>query len=476
MLGYFVICYFVLTLLPKLAWGFAVPSAADVHWSRQSSALAVRSATGEEDAVYVSSDDDNVVDDAYLPSVAPSKVKASDVGSQTDLGRGEGRGRGRGDGRGRGRGRQGRGRGRGRGGGRGRGRGGNSDSPALRAAKEINSEIVRAETAQEVLNAFASRGGAKGLAGGGVFNSVNFSTCLHRLARVASAFNPEGATAQAETRRGILADPRFALLFCSAAEAIVGVDESISATASIKILEGTDVENRVAQLLMNKDGGESPMRVQFKPREISNVAWAIAKLNFSPPASVLPLIRCSEYSSGGDDSVQVMAKEEIILDLVTTSLKVRSQVLEVAKERSAIADPALKAKVKSRWIPTLSQLGAKVLDLIAAFGPDIYDYPKSSSQPGSFSSQEVANALYSFSTAGRADSPFFDILAKRHFDVTAEMKKNGQTARPQEYSNSIWAFATAGITSNRQREFVRYVASRFEDPDFVSQFKPQELR
>ena len=260
--------------------------------------------------------------------------------------------------------------------------------------------------------------------------------------------------------------------FVLAAEAIVGVDESISATASMNILEEADVEVRVAQLI-KKDGGA--MRVQFKPREISNVAWAIAKLHFSPPASVLPLIRSSEYPSGGDDSVQVMTKEEIILDLVTTSLKVRSQVLEVAKERSAIADPALKAKVKSRWIPTLSQLGAKVLDLISAFGPDLYDSPASSSQSGSFSSQEVANALYSFATAGRADSPFFDVLAKRHFEVTAEMKKNGRDARPQEYSNSIWAFATAGITSNRQREFVCYVASHFEDPDFVSQFKPQEL-
>ena len=485
MLGHFVICYLLLPFLglPKPVCGFAVPPFADV-WSRQRSVLAVRPVTGEEDAVYVSSEDDNVDD------LAPSKVKASGVDNQTDLdidsppkahpprntlgdsgGRGGGRGRGRGDGRGRGRGRQGRGRGRGRGGGRGRGRGNTSDSPALRAAKEINSEIVGAETPLEVLNAFASRGGAKGLAGGGVFNSVNFSTCLHRLARVASAFNPNGAAAQAETRRSILADPRFALLFCSAAEAIVGVDESISATASINILEEANVEDRVAQLI-KKDGGA--MRVQFKPREISNVAWAISKLHFSPPASVLPLIRSSEYPSGDDDGVQVMTKEDIILDLVTTSLKVRSQVLEVAKERSAIADPVLKAKVKSRWIPTLSQLGAKVLDLIAAFGPDLYDPPSSSSSQSG--SQEVANALYSFATAGRADSPFFDVLAKRHFEVTAEMmKKNGQRARPQEYSNSIYAFATAGITSNRQREFVCYVASHFEDPDFVSQFKPQEL-
>ena len=463
MLGYFIICYyFVLTHLPKLAWGFAVPSATDVHWSRQSSALAVRSATGEEDAVYVSSDDENVVDDAYLPSVPPSKVKASDVDSQTDHGRGGGRGRGRGDGRGRGRGRQGRGRGRGRGGGRGRGRGGNSDSPELRAAKEINSEIVRAETPQEVLNAFASRGGAKGLAGGGVFNSVNFSTCLHRLARVASAFNPDGAAAQAETRRGILSDPRFALLFCSAAEAIVGVDESISATASMTILQGAGVEERVTKLI-KRDGGESPMQVQFKPREVSNVAWAIAKLNFSPPASVFPLIRSSEYPSDGDENIQVMSKEEIIIDLVTTSLKVRSQVLEVARERSAIADPALKAQVKSRWIPTLSQLGAKVLDLIAAFGMDLY---ASSSQPGSSSSQEVANALYSFATAGRADPPFFDVLAKRHFDVSAEMKEIGRMARPQEFSNSIYAFAKAGITGNRQREFVSYIATYLEDPEY----------
>jgi len=342
----------------------------------------------------------------------------------------------------------------------------------LRAAKEINAEIVGAENPQEVLNAFTSRGGAKGLAGGGVFNSVNFSTGLHRLARIASAFNPNGAAAQAETRRGILSDPRFALLFCSVAEAIVGVDESISATASIDILSGYGVEERVAQLI-EKNGKESSMRIQFKPREISNIAWAIAKLNFSPPASVLPLVRNSDYPGGGDDDVTVMTKEEIILDLVSTSLKVRSQVLEVAKERSAIADSALKAQVKSRWIPTLSQLGAKVLDTVAACGTDLY--ASSSSNGEVSSSQEVANGLYSFATAGRADPPFFDVLAKRHFEVCTEMKKNGQNARPQEFSNSIWAFATAGITSDRQREFVCYVANYLEDPDFASQFKPQEL-
>lgn len=50
-------------------------------------------------------------------------------------------------------------------------------------------------------------------------------------------------------------------------------------------------------------------------------------------------------------------------------------------------------------------------------------------------------------------------------------------AKPQEMSNSVWAFATAGVRGEGQLSLIRYVADAFskEDGSLVSNFKPQEL-
>ena len=90
----------------------------------------------------------------------------------------------------------------------------------LMEAKAINRILIESASAKEVLEYFISKGGAKGIAGGDVFNSVNFSTCMHRLARFAtyvdySKNKSKNDLSIDEKRKSILADPRFAILFAS---------------------------------------------------------------------------------------------------------------------------------------------------------------------------------------------------------------------------------------------------------------------
>ena len=402
--------------------------------------------------------------DGGLPSLAPSRE--GDGGSGTA---GSGRGqrrlaqpRGRGDGgRGRGRGRGVRGgSGRGRGRGRGSGLGGGPQDPALAAAKALNREIIEAETAQEVLAIFAARGGARGLAGDGALNSVNYSTCLHRMARIASAFDPRGADAQEATRRAILSDPRFAIFLSSLAESMAGVDPSHPPE---------DAAGGAAGM------GQATSASAFSSREFSNIAWAITKLKIAPPATVYPLTRSVEHwgktkwaeAAAVAAGIRLDPSSAMVEDLVGTSLEVRAQVLEVARERSSLSDPAERARVPSRWIPLLSQLAGKLLDSIAATALDQLEGGRDS-----YAAQENANMLYALASAGRGDGRLFNRLAERLVEVTRL-----ERTRPQQFSNGLWSLATAGVRGKGQRSLVRHVADVLDEDggSFAAEFKCQEL-
>eukprot|EP00586_Coscinodiscus_wailesii_P014003 CAMPEP_0172501272 /NCGR_PEP_ID=MMETSP1066-20121228/147837_1 /TAXON_ID=671091 /ORGANISM="Coscinodiscus wailesii, Strain CCMP2513" /LENGTH=109 /DNA_ID=CAMNT_0013275947 /DNA_START=587 /DNA_END=913 /DNA_ORIENTATION=- len=104
--------------------------------------------------------------------------------------------------------------------------------------KALNQNLVSCTTPSEVLNVFITTGGARATAGNGTFNTVNFSTSLHRIAKIQQ-------TLPTNLRRQTLSDPRFAVLICAVAEAVV---EKVSPPG------------------------------EFKSRELSNICWALAKL------------------------------------------------------------------------------------------------------------------------------------------------------------------------------------------------------
>lgn len=341
-------------------------------------------------------------------------------------------------------------------------------SKNLNAAKAINRELISSSTAQEILAIFVSKGGAKGFAGGDVFNSVNFSTCLHRLARFATqndnyknninkggnhqSRNANGNKGMSvdEKRKKVLSDPRSAILFASLAEAIVEPSSNEALT--------------------------------FNNRELANLAWAIAKLKVAPPSNIYPISRSielieknkskQELQNKGPDIVPVERKA-LTKDVLSTASKVRKEVLEVAKIRSSMSSAAERAAVKNKWIPTLSQLSAKLLDMIALQVMDQLD---------EFNSQELANLLYAFANAGRADHILFEALSaqvvKRLEDkskLTSKDKK--QRPKPQEFSNSVWAFASAGLRNEGQIKLIEAVADAldYNDGAILKEFKPQEL-
>lgn len=310
-------------------------------------------------------------------------------------------------------------------------------------AKKINKELMSVNSAQEVLEIFIAKGGAKGVAGNNVFNSVNFSTLVHRLARFAldtdhsqrkNSSHVKGKTASngPSNRSAVLLDPRTAILLASLSEALVQP--------------------------------KSNSMLTFNNRELANLAWAIAKLKIVPPVDILPLVRPNEHTSISD-----MEK-----DILITAKKVRTDVLSVAKERGTLSSAEERALVQNKWIPTLSQLSGKLLDIIAAQVLQILD---------DFNSQELANLLYAFSSAQRADAHLFDLLANtlvKRINGGITPGRGGQNRhepKPQEYSNSVWSFASSSIRSEGQIKLVQTVADKMDENDgaLVKHFKPQEL-
>jgi hypothetical protein len=313
----------------------------------------------------------------------------------------------------------------------------------IEQAKKINKELMSVNSAQEVLELFIAKGGAKGAAGNNVFNSVNFSTLVHRLARFAleidhgqrkkSSHQKGNIGSNVQNNRGVvLSDPRTAILLASLSEALV--------------------QPKNNSMLV------------FNNRELANLAWAIAKLKIVPPVDILPLVRPDEQTSISD-----MEK-----DIIITATKVRTDVLNVAKERSSLSSAEERASIQNKWIPTLSQLSGKLLDIIAAKVLQILD---------DFNSQELANLLYAFSSAQRADAYLFDQLVDtlvKRINCEKTVGRGGQNQqepKPQEYSNSVWSFASSGIRSEGQIKLIQTVADKMDENDgaLVQHFKPQEL-
>ncbi len=394
------------------------------------------------------------------------------------------------------------------------------------------------------------RSSATHLAGANKVNSVNFSTCLHRLARFATADtknysnNGHAAIQRSNTnptnnshesggdnqRRKALSDPRFAILVCSMAEMACGCDANLSIGEGDAILENwkksiyhgslrdgsrssrtemekaDDVLNAIAighantsieqQQKMIKQsrqsltkaamdqltGSPTPKHLShrqrttgsFSSRECSNVCWALAKLRMAPPGSALPVGRVM-VSANGPESIAAQDEstssirtnnvklfvsiEEMALDVLDSSLQVRMKLYEEACSRkqkrdgSSIAESSASSGGGGSWIPELSRLAGKVLDLIAAqiineYGlrlrggrdeirhdADQGDSPAAvRTSTTAANSQEMASLLYAFAKAGRGDDTLFSIVAQELMRQTskAELEREGKRGpKPQ---------------------------------------------
>ena len=468
---------------------------------------------------------------------------------------------------------------------------GGSSNNSMAAARMYNSQLTKCNSVSELLTSFMeqtspSGGGSSGggssatqsstssmmmssathMAGATKVNSVNFSTCLHRLARFAAkgSYNSTPSQQQQQqqqsssnnnnsnnnrsndARKQVLSDPRFALLVCSMAEMASGCDARISVKDGNELLQqwkrqlGSSGENGNTELLgmggmkeaddvlndivgldtttssNNRDNNHrvstttmttrdryntaeqimnqlsTPQtKNSFSSRECSNVCWALAKLRVAPPYSAFALGRVHDDDDDDDDesasggggnkndflsSRQFVSLDEMALDVISSTLQVRMQLFDEARKRKSGSSS------NGAWIPELSRLAGKVMDLIAV--KIILDYgSRNDGGDGGgkekFNPQEMASVLWAYAKSQRADDALFSIVAAELIRQTEyELGRGGQGPRPQELSNTIWAFATAGIRGEQQIELVKFAADALDEGEglfFGNAFKPQEL-
>jgi len=357
---------------------------------------------------------------------------------------------------------------------------GSSNNAGNNSHRVLNGQLTQCQDAKELLQLLSrQRGALTERGGGGVLNSINFSTAVHRLARHSiGTYNNSNRQQQQQqqrddnnsgggnTRASVLTDPRFALFLASLAEALA---DSIA-------------------------GNDKPSAVDFQSRELSNAVWALAKLKLAPPSSAMPLAPIVGADLD-DTSAESVAK--LLDDAAQT---VREQVLRVAAQRrQQQGQPTSRQQQQQQqqlWIPALSQLAGRVLDAIS------YQVLKQSTDKQSkrrpFQMQEYANLLWAWATASRVYPVVYDVVLQNMMERQRrqlELSKSGATPsssdrallppknqkhnkaegelKPQEWSNSMWACATAQVY---QPDLLSFVAELLADnPSFADQFKTQEL-
>jgi hypothetical protein len=246
----------------------------------------------------------------------------------------------------------------------------NHTKPKNERQKEFvafNRKITQQETATEILSLLSSRKGALSLeGGGGRLSTVNFSTSIHRIAKHLNGRNKNDV---GNDRTKILSDPRFALLICSVADALLnGAEET-----------------------------EDSSKKSFGSRELSNLVWGISKVRIAPPCTVVPI-----------DMVNI---EE---NLRKKSHLVRSTIFDIAKQRALQSS----STSLSSWIPALSELSGLLIDAIC--------YKTLELDPNVFVQQELSNFVYSITIAERPSKEVFEFVIRSMTEASATIHTKTQ--------------------------------------------------
>jgi hypothetical protein len=367
----------------------------------------------------------------------------------------------------------------------------NSNKEQLAAAIQLNKEITCCGSASDVLKLFVKVGGARpstSSVGGANFNGVNFSTMVHRIA------------CKATDKRQTVTDPRLAILFCAIAE-------------------------QLAQDLGQFSLANSNKNLFFRGRELSNIAWSMAKLQFLvPPKETLPILRYLEPSEQhinlSDPDVQWTNQMKTLSNqLLVTSTLLRKQIVQIAEQKKKPkVEETADAPSYYSYIPTLRKLAGCVLDAIAANvlsirtsnkNNTIKESSKKQQSVDCCNTQELANLLWAFGTTKRGDVTLAEELVLRLMiraqqqtatteksttsnlyddrqqpppaaaaataTATSAIGGDASTMKAQEVSNSVWALARMGARGPNQIRFNQYAASLLDNEHVLHTFKTQEL-
>jgi hypothetical protein len=302
------------------------------------------------------------------------------------------------------------------------------------SSRNFNGQIVKQETAQDLLGLLASKRGAlSSRAGGGSLSMVNFATSVHRIAKHLSNFATRDHPGNQRGR--VLSDPRFALLVCGIAEMLL--DRTTG--------DGQDRSS-------NGEGGITE-KERFGSRELSNVVWAIAKLQIVPPHSVIPV-------SLEDAHERLKVKAE----------QVRSSIFDIAKQRASggnIGGPSSAAPSSSSWIPALSELCGILMDAMS--------FKALALDPKQFQLQELSNFIWAITAAERPTEDVVGFVVETMILAVSRAKADVQFV-PQDFSITLWCLAKTGFTSGHDEKILPFVKNMMDnEPGFLDRFKPQEL-
>jgi len=272
----------------------------------------------------------------------------------------------------------------------------------------------------------------------------------------------------------------------------------------------------------------------FTSRESSNVCWALAKLRFTPPGNnggnngdaALPVGRVlphnnedNDDTTGNDEEEEgvslFVSRDEMALGVLQSSMLVRMKLYEEAINRSN-SNSGGSSSSSDSWIPELSRLSGRIFDLIAVRVIEDYEARRKQQQQqqqqhptaGGANAQEMASILWAYAKVRRGNDKLFNTVGSELIrqtptnlgvvDNNVVMMTKGEGARkkndskiisssssssiivgpkPQELSNTIWAFATAGVRSETQVNLVKYLADALDvgcGQFFGHSFKPQE--
>jgi hypothetical protein len=299
----------------------------------------------------------------------------------------------------------------------------------------FNHKITQQETAADILSLLAScKGALSSKGGGGRLSTVNFSTSMHRIAKHLNGRHKNDA---GNDRTKILSDPRFALLMCSTADAL---------------LDGAELTENLSS------------KKAFGSRELSNLAWAISKVQIAPPSTVVPI-----------DMENIEDKLRKKSDLV------RSTIFEIAKQRASQSSSSSSASPSS-WIPALSELCGLLIDAVCCKTLEL--------DPNIFVQQELSNLAYSITIAERPSKEVFEFVV-RSMMISAQPDSshrnnpheddhkcwtNNHSFKPQEWSIPLWCLAKSGLNSGLEEELLPFVRDLMDrQPGFLQAFKSQEL-
>ena len=193
-----------------------------------------------------------------------------------------------------------------------------------------------------------------------------------------------------QLRTQILTDPRLAILLCAVSEAFV-------------------IQKQV-----------------WNCRELSNISWALAKIDFVPNPDTIPLppSRRQQQQSNSDVDDNIGNSQDNAILMSAKKLRESDLLAGSSKKQKTKSSDEEYAKLHKQWISQMRILGAHLLDGIAL-------HMQHKLLP-SFKSQELANMIWSLATVARGDVPRL-----RRFS-------------PQELNCLGWAYAKLGAQKSQE--------------------------